>query len=286
MISNSKTIPIKSDEGLSLDMDSAKEYGLSLSQLYGNADPFPHIAIDDFLPNEILQSVCADFPKEAVEGEVAFEREYTGLHKRQISPYDCPNRLKSLFLLFNSAPMLGLLEELTSIQGLIPDPYYSGGGLHETRTGGRLGIHSDFRINKAMHLERRINVIIYLNENWKDSYGGNLELWNPEMTSCIQSIAPIANRCVIFNTDPDSNHGHPDPLNTPDHITRKSIALYYYTASKSIHDEIEHSRTLYKARPSDSVKVKLMTKKRELRDRRKMRADKNGGFLSRLFSKK
>ncbi len=278
-----KTLPLATHDGLSLDLDEARAFGAELHESYVNAEPFPHIAIDDFLPDDTIGTIRRNFPRAPVEGEVNFERSYTGLHKRQISPYGCAPELTQYFLFFNSAPVLQFLEQLTGIEGLISDPYFSGGGLHETRTGGRLGVHSDFKINKMMHLERRINVIVYLNEDWKEEYGGNLELWDDAMSACVHSIMPISNRCVIFNTSPVSNHGHPDPLTTPPDRTRKSLALYYYTASKQVYEDIGHNKTVYKARPGDSAKVKFQSKKREMRDRRKAWIASKLGFLSRLF---
>ena len=101
---------------------------------------------------------------------------------------------------------------MTGIEGLIPDPDFLGGGFHETLRGGHLGIHADFNIHKRLILHRKINVLIYLNDNWKESYGGNLELWDKKMNGKVVSVSPTINKCVIFNTDIDSFHGHPDPL--------------------------------------------------------------------------
>jgi hypothetical protein len=279
----SKTIPIRFGSDLSLGIDEAQAYGRSLAPAYGSEGPFPHIAIDNFLPDNLLQFICRNFPVDPTDREKVFEKGYTGLHKRQISPYACSSDLTNLFLFFNSAPMLQFLESMTAIEGLIADPYFSGGGFHEIYSGGLLGIHSDFKINESLHLERRLNIIIYLNEDWRAEYGGNLELWDPEMTSCVKSIAPVSNRCVIFNTDRDSNHGHPDPLTTPEGISRRSIALYYYTASKQIYDEIEFAKTLYRARPGDSSKVKRLTRKREKRDKRKTLGARAADFFNGLF---
>jgi hypothetical protein len=101
-----------------------------------------------------------------------------------------------------------------------------------------------------------MNVIIYLNEDWKAEYGGALELWSRDMSKKCKEALPIFNRCVIFNTDADSYHGHPDPLTTPEGVLRRSIALYYYTASKEIYKEIPNNSTIYHARPSDHEDTK------------------------------
>jgi hypothetical protein len=176
---------------------------------------------------------------------------YAGLHKRQILPEECDAAARRLFHFFNSQPVLEFLEGLTSIQALIPDPYFLGGGFHETARGGKLGIHADFRVNEQLHLHRRLNLIIYLNDAWDESYGGNLELWSRDMSSKQREVAPLFNRCVIFNTDATSYHGHPNPLATPDGVFRRSIALYYYTASREIYNEIPNLSTIYHARPGD-----------------------------------
>jgi hypothetical protein len=212
--------------------------------------------IDNFLPDTLIQKVLDNFPLEKLKNDVMFESGYAGLHKRQVMPADCNGFIRELFGFFNSIPIVQFLESLTTIPSLIPDPHFVGGGFHETSRGGKLGMHADFRINDKLHLNRRINMIIYLNKNWKDEYGGHLELWDKKMQEKVHSIAPIFNRCVIFNTDADSFHGHPDPLTTPENITRKSIALYYYTASKRIYeDSVAHS-TMYKARATDDAKTK------------------------------
>ncbi len=260
MDTENPTLPISLSYGIYLDMDQAKACGLAMNAAYTSARPFPHIVIDNFLPETIINEVLTHFPHEKVGTEVHYEKGYKGLHKRQINPNECDAVIRGIFNFFNSAPMLQFLESLTSIEGLIPDPYFTGGGLHETKTGGLLGVHADFRVNKKLHIERRINAIIYLNKEWKKEYGGNLELWDTKMTQCLKQVEPIFNRCVVFNTDHDSNHGHPEPLNTPEHISRKSIALYYYTASMKVYDEYSEHRTVYKPRPKDKGIVKTIKK--------------------------
>ena len=250
------TLPINFDDGVYLSVEDAKQFGENLSGDYCFAEPFPHIVIDNFLPEALIDKIISNFPTEKLENDVVFDMGYAGLHKRQIMPAECNRFIREVFGFFNSLPIVQFLESLTTIPSLIPDPHYIGGGFHETSKGGKLGIHADFRINETLHLDRRINAIIYLNEDWKEEYGGHLELWDRKMQGIVHTVAPIYNRCVIFNTDADSFHGHPDPLTTPDGVTRRSIALYYYTASKRIYEDTVAHSTMYKARPSDSGATK------------------------------
>lgn len=253
---NAPVLPIDVERGLFLDAAKAREIGHTLAGEYCFAEPFPHIVLDDFLPAELARMALAELPRRGLESDVTFEMGYAGQHKRQILPEDCGPTARRIFHFFNSAPLLQFLEGLTTIQGLIPDPYFSGGGYHETARGGFLGVHADFRVNETLHLHRRLNLIVYLNEHWPDEYRGQLELWDRGMTRCCASIGPVFNRCVIFNTDADSYHGHPDPLECPPEVYRRSIALYYYTASQEIYKEVPNVGTMYRARPADGASVR------------------------------
>jgi hypothetical protein len=246
-------LPIDLAAGLALDHARARAIGEALSGEYCFAEPFPHIVLDHFLPHEVAQLALDHFPRESLRSDRVFEIGYAGQHKRQILPAECDAEARALFHFFNSQPMLAFLEGLTSIQGLIPDPYFVGGGYHETSRGGKLGIHADFRINEQLHLHRRLNVIVYLNREWDPAWGGALELWSRDMKEKRREVVPVFDRCVIFNTDATSYHGHPDPLMSPEDVPRRSIALYYYTASREIYHEVPNNSTMYQARPGDTA---------------------------------
>lgn len=259
------TLPIETTAGYAMDAREARALGEMLTDDYRNAHPFPHIVLDGILPDAALKSAKAGFPTGSLASDRVFEVGYAGHHKRQVLPEDCGEQARQLFHFLNSMPVLQFLEGLTGIEGLIPDPYFEGGGYHEISRGGLLGIHADFRIHNRLHLERRLNLLVYLNDPWNEEWGGKLELWDRSMTKCEVSVSPLANRCVVFSTDADSFHGHPDPLNTPEGVTRRSIALYYYTASKGVYKEVPKHSTMYYARPTDSADVR--------RDARWMRFD-------------
>lgn len=234
-------------EHVFVDDEAAREKARALALAYRGAHPFPHCVIEDFLPSEITERLLKEFP-EVRERELKRSQE---LFKGHCLPDKLPGSAafaRSLFYTFNSLPFLGFLEELTGIEGLIPDPYFLGGGFHETLRGGRLGIHADFNIHQKLRLRRRINVLVYLNHDWKNEFGGDLELWTTDMKAKAKAVAPLFNRCVIFDTDATSWHGHPDPMNCPEDRTRKSLALYYYTASEAIFSETKVDTTVFRAR--------------------------------------
>jgi len=237
---------------LALDPQECRELGRSLAQAYQAAQPFPHIVLDDFLDADVLRAVLAEFP--SGDQQEYFDRDQERF-KYQFKPADIQSGLiRNLFAELNSEAFLGFLEELTGIKGLISDPYYDGGGLHETKRGGHLGIHADFNINDRLKLERRLNLLIYLNEDWDKEYGGELELWDKGMSECALRVAPVFGRAVIFNTDLDSFHGHPDPLNCPPDRSRRSIATYYYSSAEEGLALLPRRTTNFRPRPASGDK--------------------------------
>jgi hypothetical protein len=210
------------------DFDRCFAAGASLAGHYRANQPFPHVVFDDFLDASILRRIVDEFPDSS--GQTCFMREQERL-KFQFRPDQCPGpTTRMLFGELNSRAFLAFLSEMTGIEGLIPDPYFAGAGLHETRRGGHLGIHADFPHHGEMKVRRRLNLLIYLNEDWEQGYGGALELWDRGMRQARHSILPVFGRAVVFNTDRDTFHGHPEPLACPEHRSRRSIATYYYTA--------------------------------------------------------
>jgi hypothetical protein len=220
---------------------------------YNQAQPFPHTVIDGLFPHDLLDQVLAEFPK---PGEIDWIR-FDSAKEKKLG-YKVDNRIGEMprrFLAFlNSAPVLQYVEELTGIEGLIPDPYFLGGGLHQIERGGFLKIHADFNWHKKMKVHRRINLLIYLNKDWEEEFGGHLELWDKDMKGCLKKILPIFGRCVIFNTTDFAYHGHPNPLQCPEGRTRKSIALYYYSSSRPKEEISDTHTTLFMKRDGDEWK--------------------------------
>ena len=216
------------DGFLHFDQQQCREAGKALAESYQNAQPFPHIVIDNLLDLDLLRDVAANYP--SLQGKEYFDREQERLKSQFHAQEVSYGRTRNLLAELNSHAFLTFLQEMTGIKGLIPDPYFSGGGLHLTRAGGHLSVHADFNMHGKMKLERRLNLLVYLNDNWDESYGGNLELWDKAMTKREVSVLPILGRAVVFNTSLDSFHGQPDPVTCPPDRDRRSVATYYYTA--------------------------------------------------------
>ena len=223
---------------------------------YASAQPYPHVVIDGLFDDWVLNRVIAEFPnprdKNWLLHDLPEEIKLQSKSERNI-----PLFTRYLLYVLNSSYFLQFLEQLTGIENLIGDPHFEGGGLHQIVSGGKLAIHADFNKHTTLKLDRRLNVLIYLNKNWKDEYGGHFELWDRDMAHMVNKVAPVFNRMVIFTTSRYSYHGHPDPLNSPSDVTRKSLALYYYTNGDGANEEwsARHS-TLFQARPGEHFKLR------------------------------
>ena len=223
---------------------------------YKNNKPYPHIVIDDAIESNLIEDIIETYPKLSQLKDVIVHKGSTDdkLGSNRGDKYQ-PSSIKNLLRFLNSSTFLDFLQILTSIkEPLIPDPHFIGGGMHQIQKGGFLKIHADFCYHPETKLDRRINVLIYLNKYWDKSFGGELNLYSKDMKSCVQKIQPIANRMVIFNTTSHAFHGHPDPLNCPENRNRNSLALYYYSNGRpkeEIRSLFENQSTIYKKRPGE-----------------------------------
>lgn len=245
-----------------IDPEGAAAAGKALHDRYVSAEPFPHIILDDFMDADLLRQLLTEWP-EAGE-RIKYERAQERL-KYEWQPVNLHTpKLRAFLAEMISTPMLRFLENLTGIPHLIADPHFIGGGLHETRAGGHLGVHADFNIHKEMQVMRRINLLIYLNDDWQPEWNGALELWRRDMSEKVHSALPVMGRAVIFNTDLDSFHGVPDPVACPPDRARRSIALYYYTAPEDGLANVPNRTTVFKPRPGSGEKSDWQVKRRHL----------------------
>lgn len=250
--------------------ETLEDLAIRNRSLYADAVPFPHAVFDGFLPEEVLNAVLGEFPG---PDQIAWER-FDHVSSRKLASSDERSMgpvTRRLFHELNSSPFVAFLEKLTGIEGLIPDPHLVGGGLHQIERGGYLGVHADFNLHPRLNLDRRLNLLIFLNRNWEERWGGHLELWNRAMTSCERRLLPVFNRCVVFSTTDTSFHGHPDPLNCPPDRSRRSLALYYYTNGRPQEEVSEPHSTLHQRRPG-GAQVRVRTKRRDRPVRRLLRA--------------
>lgn len=227
---------------------------LETYQDYRTADPYPHFVMDGLFNPQALEFVLKEWPLEDENSDKHNDGTYVRKKiattwKTKFGPHT-----RGYFTDLASPSFLKTLERVTNMWGLIPDPYQFGGGLHATACGGKLAIHADYNKHPFFKLDRRLNLLIYLNQGWTEENGGWLELWDREMKRCVKRVLPVFNRTVLFSTSSYSYHGQPELIVGPPDLWRRSIALYYFSNGRA--DEGfppdssgEHS-TLWQERPN------------------------------------
>lgn len=194
-------------------------------------DPFPHFYIDNFFNKNFLNKILSSFPPiNSKDWEVSNDSDIEiKMRSKWESEFDIPENIISAVRIMNSSYFLKALSNALNIPKLIPDPYFTGGGLNATVSGGLLDVHVDGNYHDATGLNRRVNAILYLNPNWKEGWGGEFGLYDKNGEHLVKKIPPINNRLMVFDTNDYSFHGLPEPLNFPNDEVRRSIILYYYT---------------------------------------------------------
>jgi hypothetical protein len=246
---------------------------VQFADAYQSNAPFPNMVVDDFFDPEFLREVAAEFPdlasKEAQEFNNPKEIKWASKGEKTFGP-----QTRKLMHFLNSEPFLEFIQVVSGIEEkLIGDPYFVGGGQHEIRPGGVLKVHADFNGYPAFNLSRRLNVLVYLNEDWDDSYGGHLEFWDENMKEQKAAILPIFNRLAMFSTTDFSYHGHPNPLTCPRERRRRSLALYYYSYGRpksELNPAIVSNTTQYVSRGALDRKAFFTLSKANLIDMAKL----------------
>lgn len=223
------------------------------------AEPYRHIVIDNFFPEALVNACMKYFPPmdheswehaNDIDIEVKFRTNWK-------SEFDIPKGIVDAVRILNSAPLLHAFGQRLGIPKIIPDPYFTGGGLNVTTRGGLLDVHIDGNYHDATGLNRRVNAILYLNPNWQRDWGGEFGVYDSLGQVCLKEVAPLFNRLVVFDSHDTSFHGLPAPLRCPEGILRRSIILYFYTKED---------------RPNEHVTVaephSALWKKRDLLDKR------------------
>ena len=228
-----------------------------LKREFATAKPYKHLVLDNFLRPEIAENLFQNFPK-----TTELRKHYKGLNenKSEGSSFEqYHGDFTTVLQTISSPEFLAWLEEVTGIDDLSIPADHRGAGVHQGKNGSFLDVHVDFSVHPTLHLHRRLNLLIYLNKGWQDTYGGALELWNADMTHLDKTVLPTFNRAVIFETTDTSWHGY-DKISVPEGTTRKSIYSYYYSP---VGEGVKYHDTIFKARPTESASKRMKTDAKE-----------------------
>lgn len=230
-----------------IDFERLKERQAEIKKDYQSKKPFRYTTFENFFFNEQAEIIHNSYPQvgnDSWNGTTYIDQK----NKFTKDSFEKGSLFDDVFSELNGEKFLNWLNEVTEIEEpLLGDPDLFGGGLHQSINGAFLNVHVDYNIHPKTKYHRRLNTIVYMNKEWKDEYEGHIELWDfsDSKKVLLDKVAPTFNRCVIFETNEISFHGHPKPLNTPQGINRKSLATYYYTKTRPAHEIAKDHNTIY-----------------------------------------
>jgi len=214
-----------------VDFDRLEREKDILRERFLSAKPFPHIAIDNFLKpgcaERLYESAAEPDNKYKIKDVLFSKNRYQFPDYRGIS-----EDYQQLYDDITSEKFAELISYITD-ENVFFDKDFHGGGLHLGTKNAHLDMHADFNYHpKHKHWFRNLNLLLYLNKDWKPEYGGSLKLEDAR-TGEKTEIEPLLNRLAIMHCRDYTLHGY-DTTHFPEGKARTSVAIYAYT----LHDEI------------------------------------------------
>lgn len=227
-----------------IDQKSLKANIETYHKEWNSKTPFRYLVVDNFLIPQKAEELLQHYPPvdHGVWDGTTYINQKNKFQQREFAKESV---FAEVFNELNDSEFLKDVSAITEIQDLIPDDKLFGGGLHQSINGAFLDVHVDYNIHPETKLHRRLNILVYMNKDWREEYEGYLQLWDMDKKELIGNIAPVFNRMVMFETNEISFHGHPKPLKTPQGVTRKSLAAYYYTQTRPASEIAQAHNTIY-----------------------------------------
>lgn len=264
-----------------MDMHIAPATVRDIADEFRSRKPYGYAAVGKLFDAALVSQVARE-----VEANLALcppePNIYASYRKHRLSVLrDMPEHTRAFVAALNAPAFLRVLSDITGIEGLQPDPELRGGGIHAIGRGGFLKLHTDFNWHRGLAMYRRLNLLVYLNQDWRDAWKGDIELWSADARERIFALSPRIGHALLFETNDISYHGHPDPLECPEGVFRKSIALYYYTPTRPAADLRfgKSEMTNFVARPAEKFqtdKVRWLRQRLELGAKRLAYALRSG----------
>lgn len=204
----------------------------AFSEFFNN-QPFDYFVCDNFFIKDVAIKLSKEFPN--FNSDIWHKYNNAIENKKTLNTWNAfPLLTYQTISLLNSNEFLNLIQKNTHIKDIFSDSGLNGGGWHIHNRGGKLNVHLDYSIHPKLKLQRKYNLIVFLEQDWQADWGGGLELWSADIKNkcpdkLIKKVSYKFNRAVFFDTTQNSWHGLPDPINCPTDKYRKSLAAYYLT---------------------------------------------------------
>lgn len=214
-----------------------------LADQFESAKPEPMVILDDFLPVQAAENLFVESQHLPNEYWTEFTRNKS--YMKECVKLNVMPEATNLVSALHSSQFITFLENISGINGLIPDPHIVGGGYSKSYAGDSLKVHTDFNWNDRLKLHRALSFIIYLTPDWDPKWGGSLDFYDRNNTQIINSVDCIFNRAVIWKYHKRGFHGYSKPLKCPENVARTTFRVFYYISKTPYDEDDRPHRSLY-----------------------------------------
>lgn len=214
-----------------------------LQQEYRSHPGYSKLEIKNFLPLDVVKTMAAELEAIPLDECKKFTRKGSCMY--EYNQVDNTPVQDEVVTALHSSTFLKWLQEVTDTVDLVPDPHLVGAGYSKAFNGDSLKVHTDFNWNDQLRLHRRLSVVIYLNEQWKEKWGGNLDFYDTDRKKVISRVVPAAGNLVVWSYNNLAYHGYPEPMTNPEGTCRKNLRLFYYVSNAQHDDKFPPHRSLY-----------------------------------------
>ena len=214
-----------------------------LQQEYRNHPGYSKLEVKELLPLGVVQALAEELESIPLDECKKFTRRDSCMY--EYNKLDNTPVQDEVVHTLHSATFIKWLQEVTDTVDLIPDPHLVGAGYSKAYNGDSLKVHTDFNWNDQLRLHRRLSVVIYLNEEWDENWGGNLDFYDTDRKKVLSRVIPGAGNMVVWSYNNLAYHGYPEPMKNPDGTCRKNIRLFYYVSNAQHDDKFPPHRSLY-----------------------------------------
>ena len=213
---------------------------------YATKENIGYIYLDDLLTNEIASKIQDVFPKpeQMILKKSLREDKYIAAQMNNFNPF-----LEELIYAFQDKKVVDLIGEICDIDTLFPDENLYAGGLSSMGYKQFLNPHLDNSHDKDRERWRVLNLLFYVTPDWKEEYGGNLELWPEGLNEKQITVHSKFNRLVVMATHNQSLHSV-SPVNYQGF--RCCVSNYYFSKTPLLQSDNFHV-TSFRGRPESKV---------------------------------
>jgi len=222
------------------------EHRESATAAFNRRAQIPSFICDDLLPLAYAKATYQAFPPpdRLVLKKTLGQLKFVGYRMDEYDPL-----LEEAVYAFQDPRVVSLIASITSIPGLLPDERLYAGGVSLMAQGHYLNPHLDNSHDRDRRNHRVLNLLYYVTPDWRDDYGGHLELWDNGPGRPQRTLHSRFNRLVVMRTDERSWHS----VSPVRHAGNRCCVSNYYFSPQPVGRDVSYHVTSFRGWPGQKI---------------------------------